>query len=58
MGGVRKTKNSKLKSKNYNFKINLEQKNIDYKEKFGDRVLKDLSAFANTEGVILNKRIR
>ena len=28
----------------------LEHKNIDYKEKFGDRVLKDLSAFANTEG--------
>jgi len=32
------------------FKIKLEQKNIDHKEKFGDRVLKDLSAFANTEG--------
>ena len=28
----------------------LENQNIDYKEKFGDRVLKDLSAFANTEG--------
>jgi len=28
----------------------LEHKNIDYKEKFGDRVLKDLAAFANTEG--------
>jgi len=28
----------------------IEQKDIDYKEKFGDRVLKDLSAFANTEG--------
>ncbi len=25
-----------------------EQKDVDYKEKFGDRVLKDLSAFANT----------
>ena len=31
-------------------KETLEQKNIDYKEKFGERVLKDLSAFANTEG--------
>jgi len=30
--------------------IIFEQKNIDYKEKFGDRVLKDLSAFANTQG--------
>jgi len=28
----------------------LEQKSIDYKETFGDRVLRDLSAFANTEG--------
>ncbi len=27
-----------------------EQKKIDYKEKFGDRVLRDLCAFANTEG--------
>ena len=31
-------------------KVTLEQKDIDYKEKFGERVLKDLSAFANTEG--------
>ncbi|OQX56402.1 MAG: transcriptional regulator [Candidatus Cloacimonas sp. 4484_209] len=30
--------------------VKLEQKDRDYKEKFGDRVLKDLSAFANTEG--------
>ena len=28
----------------------LEDKNVDYKEKFGDRVLRDLSAFANTRG--------
>ena len=33
-----------------NLKKIIEQKNIDYKEKFGDRVLRDLSAFANTEG--------
>ena len=28
----------------------IERKRIDYKEKFGDRVLRDLCAFANTEG--------
>ncbi len=31
-------------------KDDIEQKNIDYKEKFGDRALRDLCAFANTDG--------
>ena len=31
-------------------KDDIEKKRIDYKEKFGDRVLRDLCAFANTEG--------